>query len=246
MLESLNWPTSVFVTLTYDDDHVPITFDVKGDQKLRLSLYKRDYQLFFKRLRKAGKVFKYYLCGEYGSKTFRPHYHFIGFGLSEDDLDLIQETWDKGHVEIGTVTMKSCNYVAGYIQKKLYGEVADNFYGYREWPFSAMSKGLGRDYFITHKEELLENNFIRFHKRKVMLPRYFWKIVEKEGWLTHDEVLWLREEIKQQAIKREKLKAARRGLDFESEAWQNFIESSRRALQHNLEIIYSRKERDYD
>lgn len=53
------------------------------------TLRKRHYQLFFKRLRKwYGKPIRYFGTGEYGSKTQRPHYHFIIFGLKLDDLKL--------------------------------------------------------------------------------------------------------------------------------------------------------------
>lgn len=57
-------------------------------------LCKRDVQLFLKRLRKY--VFKntqerlrYFLCGEYGPQTFRPHYHFLLFFSDERTYDLL-------------------------------------------------------------------------------------------------------------------------------------------------------------
>ena len=66
-----------FLTLTYDDDHIrwsPVT----GEQ----TLYKRDLQLFMKRLRKHLEPLKvrFFACGEYGDNTYRPHYHVILFG----------------------------------------------------------------------------------------------------------------------------------------------------------------------
>ena len=55
-----------------------------------MSLRKRDFQLFMKRLRKkySDDRIRFYACGEYGSETFRPHYHAILFGLHLDDLEL--------------------------------------------------------------------------------------------------------------------------------------------------------------
>ena len=58
---------SSFVTLTYADAPV--------------SLSKRDCQLFLKRLRKRCGSFRYYLAGEYGEESGRPHYHACIFGL---------------------------------------------------------------------------------------------------------------------------------------------------------------------
>lgn len=52
-----------FLTLTYDDDHLP-----KYGQ-----LVKSDLQKFFKRLRHHFN-FKYVACGEYGERRRRPHF----------------------------------------------------------------------------------------------------------------------------------------------------------------------------
>ena len=65
MKEAEEWKYTYFVTLTYDDNHVK-------------DLNKRDLQLFLKRFRKkTGFEMKYYITGEYGEMTFRPHYHAI-------------------------------------------------------------------------------------------------------------------------------------------------------------------------
>jgi hypothetical protein len=70
-----------FLTLTYRNEDLPHDGSIK----------KRDLQLFFKRLRKrcgSDKV-RYFACGEYGSKTFRPHYHAIIFGIDFPDKKLL-------------------------------------------------------------------------------------------------------------------------------------------------------------
>jgi hypothetical protein len=71
--ESKTAKSSCFITLTYDQ--VPLSPNGLP------TLLKRDYQTFFKRLRKLAphkkgkKRLKYFACGEYGTKTARPHYH---------------------------------------------------------------------------------------------------------------------------------------------------------------------------
>ena len=110
--------TCYFVTLTYDDEHITWEYD-------RQQLNKRDVQLFLKRLRKKyGKGIRYFLCGEYGTNTFRPHYHMLLFNLPEQDntpskiklSKKIESIWQNGHVDIGdTVGANAINYCAKYI-----------------------------------------------------------------------------------------------------------------------------------
>lgn len=64
---------SDFLTMTYDDDHLPIDGSLK----------KEHLQLFMKRLRKGIYPLKcrYYNVGEYGTESGRAHYHSILFGV---------------------------------------------------------------------------------------------------------------------------------------------------------------------
>lgn len=91
MLELKYHDSAYFVTLTYNDAHAPTAYyvdDGTGECFTSLTLRKRDFQLFMKRLRKAfpeDKI-RYFAAGEYGEHTMRPHYHAIIFGLRLDDL----------------------------------------------------------------------------------------------------------------------------------------------------------------
>ena len=69
---------SIFLTLTYDNEHLP------NDRVL----HKEDLQKFFKRLRNCIMGYygtkheiSYFACGEYGSRFLRPHYHAIIYNL---------------------------------------------------------------------------------------------------------------------------------------------------------------------
>lgn len=118
---------SQFITLTYDDDHIPYG----------ANLLKSDVQKFFKRLRnhldhkKQPKV-RFMYCGEYGNKTSRPHYHAIIWGLDLPDLtykltskkgnaeyesQILSNIWKLGISTASQVTMATCSYVAGYMLK---------------------------------------------------------------------------------------------------------------------------------
>lgn len=133
MHESQLHPVSCFVTLTYDNEHLP----AQGQ------LVYRHFQLFMKRLRKRFPRVRFFMCGEYGENTWRPHFHAILFGVGFDDrvlwrksnsgFDLyrsetLSSLWDLGGAEIGELSVESAQYVAGYCMKKVTGALAEAHY----------------------------------------------------------------------------------------------------------------------
>lgn len=69
--EAKEYPLSLFVTLTYDDEHLPI--ERIGSDLFQTNVAvvsKRDVQLFMKRLRKKYEDYKmrYFVTSEYGAK----------------------------------------------------------------------------------------------------------------------------------------------------------------------------------
>lgn len=111
VLESMKHASSLFVTLTYSEEHLPP----------KSSLVPIHMTLWIKRLRKVLSPikFRYYLVGEYGEQTQRPHYHAALFGLDIDSISLIEASWSYGNVHFGDLTENSAAYVAGYITKKI-------------------------------------------------------------------------------------------------------------------------------
>lgn len=111
-----------FVTLTYDPWHLPV------NKYGETFISKRHAQLFLKRFRyHLGKPVRYFLCGEYGEDTHRPHYHLILF-CELDDLipfafnrfhsEVISKAWPFGLHEVSPAEKNSMAYVAGYVEKK--------------------------------------------------------------------------------------------------------------------------------
>lgn len=147
LMDELNyWSKASFITLTYDDEHLP---------KDRL-LIKSDLQKFFKRLRKGiDYKIKYYACGEYGENNGRPHYHAILFGIGSGQRDLISQAWNMGRTQSGTVTHASCRYVADYISK-VDGALALKTWGpdKNKWPFKVQSNGIGSKYVEDNLEKI--------------------------------------------------------------------------------------------
>jgi hypothetical protein len=166
--------------LTYSDNNLP-EFG---------SLCKSDYQLFLKRLRFhfAGTRVKYFLCGEYGDKYERPHYHLILFGIGVDSLDcykhgkhyvsrLLNDLWSYGYNTVGSVTPKSVNYVASYCQKKKFTVNRYNYYDStnRIPPFTACSNGIGLSWCMAHADKLRALLYVPYQGFKLSIPRYYRK-----------------------------------------------------------------------
>lgn len=149
MLESVYHEHKYFITLTYNDDHLPkedIVNPLTGEVMSVATLKKRDFQLFMKRLRKAiapQKVRVFY-SGEYGDRTDRPHFHCILYGYAFPDKQFFYSVkdghkrpyrvpggtdyyisnelaalWKNGHCLISGVDTRSCMYVASYCSKKV-------------------------------------------------------------------------------------------------------------------------------
>lgn len=156
---------SCFVTLTYDDEHLP----------KNKSLVVADCQKFLKRLRKNTKLkIRYFLGGEYGEKENRPHYHVILFGLTKEFRTEIERSWGLGFVSVADVTDERALYVAKYTTKKLSGDLLPR-YGGRKPEFGLMSRrpGIGHDYLDTNGGFLKQNGFCVVKGNKVGLPRYY-------------------------------------------------------------------------
>lgn len=192
-----------FLTLTYDDEHLPISYSVDP----------RAMQLFLKKLRNhlAPKKIRFFLCGEYGGKTGRPHYHILLFGHQFTDLVLYAESpktkdriytsrildslWELGECKIGKVSFQSAGYVARYQMKKIGGKKAANHYRYidkfgevhqRHPEFSRQSNrpGIGKPWLDKFYTDLFPRDFvIHLGKKgvsKMAVPKYYDKIMERE------------------------------------------------------------------
>lgn len=196
--EAKTHKTSCFITLTYDDEHLPE----------HANLQYRDFQLFLKRLRRARapKKIRFYACGEYGETTERPHYHACIFGTNFPDKTYhcktpqgetlwksneLNKLWPHGHSLIGSVTFESAAYVARYIMKKITGQMAKEHYKrlnketgeiYTKTPeFNKMSlkPAIGKTWLIKYWEDVFPNGTVISRGREVRSPRYYDKILKQ-------------------------------------------------------------------
>ncbi|QCS37073.1 replication initiation protein [Tortoise microvirus 49] len=160
---------AMFFTLTYEEENVPIaTYEVKsfdawneGKTVTCRVLYRRDVQLFVKRVRKYcedhmnGMKIRVFYCGEYGPKTLRPHYHGIIFFPEFVDAykfkSVLQSKWSKGYV-----TAKKCDDNASFYVSKYTNAVVANSDFFRNLPrefrpFRVSPKHMGLAYLTEAK-----------------------------------------------------------------------------------------------
>jgi len=185
---------SAFLTLTYDNKHLPHT-----DGGLP-TLVLRDLQLFMKRLRKHYEIsnngsrsssVRFFACGEYGETTYRPHYHVLLLSHTFNDLrvqttgseynlyssNTLSKLWTAGNSVIGDVTFESCAYTARYCMKKLKpsNPKYKYFYSGRTPEFITMSRrpGIGGTYYDNYKGEMYTHDNVIVNGVPSSLPRYY-------------------------------------------------------------------------
>lgn len=187
-----------FLTLTYDDQHVPQSY----------GLELRDLQLFLKRLRKfSPQKIRFYASGEYGDLLGRPHFHAAIFNYDPDDrvyfgtneqgdkLYLsakMDKVWQQGRVYVGDLTFQSAGYIARYAMKKVNGERAAEHY-YRLSPidgqvhhvrpeFAVMSRrpGIGATWLEKFRSDIYPSGFIVVNGVPQAPPRYYTSKLQEE------------------------------------------------------------------
>lgn len=175
--------SAFFVTLTYDEEHVP--FDSNGN----MAVSKEDVQKFMKRLRyRCGDGIRFFLNSEYG-ELGRPHYHALIFNIPSELMfegarrifrkgsisftcPFLMSIWKMGNVEFGTASKERAGYTARYFidRKEIDPILVPNF--------SLMSRnpGIGNAYM----KEIIDK--VKVHGLRgclnasgtyVALPRYY-------------------------------------------------------------------------
>lgn len=222
MHEAKMHASNSFITLTYDDEHLP------KDRSLSVDVCQR----FLKRLRErlAPKRIRFFLCGEYGDKLGRPHYHAIIFGhdFGGDRVRLasgpssqfelfesktLSEVWGNGFVSIGQVSFDSACYVANYATKKIRSNKEDEskrLQG-RTPEFLLMSRrpGIGRLWIDKFEGDVYPSDEVIVKGSPQRPPRYYDSIIIERAKAEFPPGVWtgllamLREKREAQASKLE-------------------------------------------
>lgn len=170
----------LFITYTYDNEHLPSDF---GLHKEEMQKYLHDLRQNIDRYYSEDErpKVRYYICGEYGSKRGRPHFHGILFFSRPINWLLIQKSWNKGIVDIRPFSSARAGYVAKYSVKQL-----ELDYEGRPKPFHMQSQGLGKCFLDSHSIKSLRftGYFTNASGRKVKLPRYYLDKLMPERYIT--------------------------------------------------------------
>lgn len=177
-----------FITLTYDDEHLP-----RGG-----TLVPKHATDFIKRANYHVGPFRYYIIGEYGETTWRPHYHAIIFG--KDWLDKkhfsntdagptytsqrLEQIWGMGQCLTAAVTFDSIAYVTRYCTQVRTGRQAEPHYRrytaegksyYLEPEFGHMSRrpGLGKHWLDKYHTDVYTQDTIVINGKHQRPPRYY-------------------------------------------------------------------------
>lgn len=182
---------NAFLTLTYDDVHLPESG----------SLVYPDFQMFMRRLRKfARKSVRFYMCGEYGEINSRPHYHALLFGFDFPDMyywatsndfrlyrsPTLERLWPAGQSMIGKVTFQSAAYCSRYIMKKrlvapmgakayeiVNPDTGEIFNRVAEFNHMSLKPGVGGKWFERFHRDVYPEGSVVVNGVKCNAPRYY-------------------------------------------------------------------------
>lgn len=190
--EASMWRHNSFLTLTYDDEHLP------KDQALTPG----DLTLFLKRLRKhanstrsvidrdSSAGIRYLACGEYGALFARPHYHVLAFNCGFRDAYAIGKSrghtlyespelsrlWGAGIANFGKALPSSAAYIAQYsLKKQRLANYVDADGVYRQEPFFRVSTrpAVGAHWLETYATDVQHGYIVGKDGRRHPIPRYY-------------------------------------------------------------------------
>lgn len=195
--EASLYKQNCFLTLTYDDEHLPT----------RGMLDYPAFQKFLKRLRKhaAPTRPRFYMCGEYGPENWRPHYHACIFGFDFPDKKYhakspsgeriyrsasLEKLWPFGFSSIGAVTFESAAYVARYCVQKITGHNARFHYrridsaGEYHLPpeFNRMSlkPGIGARWLEKYQLDVYPHDYVVINGKECKPPKYYDRLFSRQ------------------------------------------------------------------
>lgn len=211
--EASLYQDNCFLTLTYDDEHLP-----HG-----CTLVKHHLQDFIKRLRERiePRRIRHFSAGEYGENLARPHYHSLVFNWDFPDKILLRENaqgslytsellsdlWPHGFHSIGAVTAQSASYVASYVMKKRFSDpdgvhyltiderTGELFEVEPEFQlasngggkcYKGKNGGLGAGWLERYSDEVWRDDAVMLGDREIKPPPYYDRVLEREDPKTYE------------------------------------------------------------
>lgn len=198
MHEAQLYDENCFITLTYDDPHLPYPPTLRVDH----------FQKFMKRFRKSvPNGVRFFHAGEYGSDTSRPHYHACIFGWSFPDRrvfskngenllytsESLSNLWPFGFASVGELSFESAAYVARYVTKKINGDQAQAAYAWTDPEtgevfslkpeYCTMSRrpGVGAEWYDRYSADVYPSDMVVVRGVPTKPPKAYDKFLERDS-----------------------------------------------------------------
>lgn len=190
-------PHAFFLTLTYNDDSLPV-FSGKAN------LYKPDLVKFIDKIRNKLPKITIFAVGEYGGYLFgtdeaerpiHPHYHLAIFStdatIEKSIRTVSEQAWQLGHCHVLLLSSGLIDYITGYVSKKLTNvRSMQKIMGLSlapEFSYSSRRPAIGdiSEQLIPITEEHGELTHLTIDGKKVVIPKYL-KFKIKNHFLTWD------------------------------------------------------------
>lgn len=148
-----------FITLTYNDDFLPKNHQLNFNHINDLVRKLKDYIRY-----NFESNIRYLVCGEYGPKNARPHYHGIFWLPVGFDFDsFLSSHWLKGFYQIKVCFAEHLNYISHYSVKKSSLARATRkelVLSGIEFERSLKSRGIGYQFLIDHFDQIIDDKFL--------------------------------------------------------------------------------------
>lgn len=220
--ESKMHPENAFITLTYRDEDIGDSKLHYEDfqefiKRLRDHIFRETTEKYFGKgywsklsqeekkahLNQEKQIYErsrigFFVTGEYGGETKRPHWHAIIFNWYPPDAihkwtnergdrlhtsEITDRLWGKGYTQTGSVTFESAGYCARYAAKKLvHGEDEDHDFH----PISKKSskQAIGKSWLERYWKDAFNHGEIIIQTQESIqrctIPRYYEKWLQKE------------------------------------------------------------------
>lgn len=181
--ESKYYSKKYFLTLTYSDDNLVLNkYQVGILVKKHITDYIKRVNIHCKR-KNLGE-YKYFVAGEYGDGSMRPHYHISIVCDNPNILFEFVNEWKYGQVNGAReeATIKSFFYTIGYSDKKVCQVNSDKYFIDNDMPppFRKFSRGLGSRWYEENKKDLSKQYYLKLGKQRIGLPSYYKKKLKEE------------------------------------------------------------------
>lgn len=194
LLEAKDYDCSTFYSPTYSDEYLSLT-----DEGLP-TVDPHDHTLFMKKLRKKlNRKIRYFAVGEYGDKNWRPHMHYVLFGVHPAEKPLLDSCWtyerrQMGYSTVGEINKRRAGYISGYITKKLTSRKNESLQGRRpEFARMSLKPAIGSMY-IQRLAEKLRKVHPNVDWQRITYLKYGKKTMPIGQYLTKKLGLWLHED----------------------------------------------------